>query len=192
MNLLNLMRKSRAKLSPNWVIASLVCVLYGLLVGVPSGLNTYGELLSFLLAGPLQLGIAIYFLNILNDRPASIENLIEGFKPLLKVILIFIIISIATAIGIVLLIIPGIIIALGLSMTYYILVENPELSIEESLKESWRLTNGYKMELFVLHLRFIPWYLLGLLCFGIGIFVVMPWHQLTLANYYNYLKQQQA
>jgi uncharacterized membrane protein len=144
------------------------------------------------LAGPLQLGIAIYFLNILNDRPASIENLIEGFKPLLKVILIYIVISIATAIGIVLLIIPGIIIALGFSMTYYILVENPELSIEESLKESWRLTNGYKMELFVLHLRFIPWYLLGLLCFGIGIFVVMPWHQLTLANYYNYLKQQQA
>lgn len=192
MNLLNLMRESRAKLSPHWVIASLVCVLYGLLVGVPSGLNTYGEPLSFLLAGPLQLGIAIYFLNILNDRPASIENLIEGFKPLLKVILIYIVISIATAIGIVLLIIPGIIIALGFSMTYYILVENPELSIEESLKESWRLTNGYKMELFVLHLRFIPWYLLGLLCFGIGIFVVMPWHQLTLANYYNYLKQQQA
>ena len=192
MNLLNLMRESRAKLSPHWVIASLVCILYGLLVGVPSGLNTYGELLSFLLAGPLQLGIAIYFLNILNDRPASIENLIEGFKPLLKVILIYIIISIATAIGIVLLIVPGIIIALGFSMTYYILVENPELSIEESLKESWRLTNGYKMELFVLHLRFIPWYLLGLLCFGIGIFVVMPWHQLTLANYYNYLKQQQA
>ena len=192
MNLLNLMRESRAKLSPHWVIASLVCVLYGLLVGVPSGLNYYGELLSFLLAGPLQLGIAIYFLNILNDRPASIDNLIEGFKPLLKVILIYIIISIATAIGIVLLIIPGIIIALGLSMTYYILVENPELSIEESLKESWRLTNCYKMELFVLHLRFIPWYLLGLLCFGIGIFVVMPWHQLTLANYYNYLKQQQA
>lgn len=192
MNLLNLMRESRAKLSPHWVIASLVCVLYGLLVGVPSGLNTYGELLSFLLAGPLQLGIAIYFLNILNDRPASIENLIEGFKPLLKVILIYIIISIATAIGIVLLIIPGIIIALGLSMTYYILVENPEFSIEKSLKESWRLTNGYKMELFVLNLRFIPWYLLGLLCFGIGIFVVMPWHQLTLANYYNYLKQQQA
>ena len=192
MNLLDLMRESRAKISPHWVIASLICVLYGLLVGVPSGLNTYGELLSFLLAGPLQLGIAIYFLNILNDRPASIENLIEGFKPLLKVILIYIIISIATAIGIVLLIVPGIIIALGLSMTYYILVENPELSIEESLKESWRLTNGYKMELFVLHLRFIPWYLLGLLCFGIGIFVVMPWHQLTLANYYNYLKQQQA
>jgi len=190
MNLLNLMRESRAKLSPHWVIASLVCFLYGLLVGVPSGLNSYGELLSFLLAGPLQLGIAIYFFNISNDRPALIENLIEGFKPLLKIILIYLIISITTAFGIVLLIVPGIIIALGLSMTYYILVENPELSIEESLKESWRLTNSYKMELFVLHLRFIPWYLLGLLCFGIGIFVVMPWHQLTQANYYNYLKQQ--
>lgn len=77
-------------------------------------------------------------------------------------------------------------------MTYFVLVEKPELTVEESLKESWRLTQGYKGKLFFLHLRFVPWYLLGLLCFGIGIFIVLPWHQLTLANFYNYLKQEQS
>ena len=192
MNLLDLMRASREKLSPNWVIASLICFFYGLIVGVPSGLNSYGELLSFLLAGPLQLGMAIYFLNLVNDRPASVENLIEGFKPLLKILLVYLIISIATFFGLLLLIVPGIIAALGLSMTYFVLVEKPELTVEESLKESWRLTQGYKGKLFFLHLRFVPWYLLGLLCFGIGIFIVLPWHQLTLANFYNYLKQEQS
>jgi uncharacterized membrane protein len=192
MNLLNLMRASREKLSPNWVIASLICFLYALIVGVPSSLNSYGELLSFLLAGPLQLGMAIYFLNLLNDRPASVENLIEGFKPLLKILFVYLLISVATFFGLLLFIIPGIIVALGLSMTYFILVEKPELTIEESLKESWRLTQGFKLRLFILHLRFVPWYLLGLLCFGIGIFIVMPWHHMTLANFYNYLMQERA
>jgi uncharacterized membrane protein len=161
-------------------------------VGVPQELNYYGEFLSFLLAGPLQLGLSIYILNIFYDQPASIENLIEGFKPLLKVLLLYLVISVATIVGFILLIVPGIIISLGLSMSYYILIENPELTIEEILKESWKLTDGYKMQLFVLHLRFIPWYLLGVLCFIVGIFVVLPWHQLTVASYYNYLKSQQG
>ena len=192
MNLLDLMRESREKLKPHWLTAVLISVIYGVLVGVPSELNAYGEILSLLLAGPLQLGMSIYFLNIVYNQPATIENLIEGFKPLLKVLLVYLIISITTLFGILLLIVPGIIIALGLSMSYYILIEKPELTIEEVLKESWRLTDGYKLELIVLHLRFIPWYLLGLLCFFVGIFVVLPWHQLTLANYYNYLKEQQS
>ena len=191
MNLLDLMRESREKLKPHWLTAVLISVIYGVLVGVPSELNAYGEILSLLLAGPLQLGISIYFLNIVYNQPATIENLIEGFKPLLRVLLVYLIISITTLFGILLLIVPGIIIALGLSMSYYILIEKPELTIEEVLKESWRLTDGYKLELIVLHLRFIPWYLLGLLCFFVGIFVVLPWHQLTLANYYKYLKEQQ-
>ncbi|MDA9571805.1 DUF975 family protein [Flavobacteriaceae bacterium] len=191
MNLLDLMRESREKLKPHWLTAVLISVIYGVLVGVPSELNAYGEILSLLLAGPLQLGMSIYFLNIVYNQPATIENLIEGFKPLLRVLLVYLIISIITLFGILLLIVPGIIIALGLSMSYYILIEKPELTIEEVLKESWRLTDGYKLELIVLHLRFIPWYLLGLLCFFVGIFVVLPWHQLTLANYYNYLKEQQ-
>lgn len=192
MNLLDLMRESREKLKPHWLTAVLISVIYGVLVGVPSELNAYGEILSLLLAGPLQLGMSIYFLNIVYNQPATIENLIEGFKPLLRVLLVYLIISITTLFGILLLIVPGIIIALGLSMSYYILIEKPELTIEEVLKESWRLTDGYKLELIVLHLRFIPWYLLGLLCIFVGIFVVLPWHQLTLANYYKYLKEQQS
>jgi uncharacterized membrane protein len=106
-------------------------------------------------------------------------------------LLIYLIISVATILGLILLIIPGFIIALGFSMTFYLIAENPELSVEDALKESWALTDGYKWELFELHLRFIPWYILGVICLVVGIFVVMPWHYLTIANYYDYLKGQQ-
>jgi len=188
MNLLDLMRESREKLEDRWLISALICFIYGLLVGLPSELNTYGNFLSLLLAGPLQLGMSIYFLNIFYDKPASIENLVEGFRPLLKVLLLYFVISISTLFGFILLVIPGIIISLGLSMSYYIFIEEPELTIEEILKKSWKLTEGYKMEIFELHLRFIPWYLLGILCFFVGIFFVITWHQLALVSYYNYLK----
>ena len=190
MELLKLMRTAREQLKPFWLMASLVCIIYGVLVGLPSELNTYGELLSFLLAGPLQLGMCIYFLNIVKQQTPSIENLLEGFKPLAKVLLAYLIITIGTVLGLLLLIIPGIILALGLSMTFYLLAENPEFSVEEALKKSWELTEGYKGELFFLHLRFIPWYFLGLLFFVVGVFLVMPWHQLTLAHYYVHLKVQ--
>ena len=189
MNLLDLMRESREKLKEHWLISASICFIYALLVGLPSELNTYGNFLSLLLAGPIQLGMSIYFLNIFYDKPASIENLVEGFLPLLKILLLYFVISIFTLFGFILLVIPGIIIALGLSMSYYIFIEEPELTIEENLKKSWKLTEGYKMEIFELHLRFIPWYLLGILCFFVGIFFVITWHQLALVNYYDYLKR---
>jgi uncharacterized membrane protein len=50
--------------------------------------------------------------------------------------------------------------------------------------------DGNKMELFILHLRFIPWYILGLLFFIVGIFIVIPWQNLTTANYYQELKNK--
>ena len=190
MNLIELMRESREKLKQHWLIAAFICFIYAFLVGAPSELNTYGNLLSLLLAGPLQLGMSIYFLNIFYDKPASIENLIEGFKPLLKVLLLYFLISTATLIGFMLLVIPGVIISLGLSMSYYIFIEEPELTIEEILKKSWKLTDGYKMELFILQIRFIPWYVLGILSFFVGVFFVLPWHQLTLINYYTFLKKK--
>ena len=192
MDLLELMRLSREKLKPHWGLAFLICLIYGIAVGVPSELNSYGELLSFLLAGPLQLGMCIFFLNSANNKPIAIENLMEGFKPLLQVLLAYAVMTIAILVGLVLFLFPGIVVSLGLSMTFFVMAENPEISFGDALQESWKLTEGYKMELLVLYLRFIPWYLLGLLLLVIGVFIAMALHQHTLAMYYEYLKEERA
>jgi uncharacterized membrane protein len=190
MDLLQLMREAREQLQPNWLLAIGVFLVYGMLVGVPSELNTYGELLSFLLAGPLQMGLCIFFLKIVNSETPVFFDLFEGFKPLLQVLLAYAVVTLLTILGLLFLIVPGIVISLGFSMTFYILAERPETPFNEAIQESWNLTNGYKMDLFILHLRFIPWYLLGLLFLIVGIFVVIPWHQLSIAKYYKYLTEQ--
>ena len=191
MDLVLLMQNSRLQLKPFWPLSVLVCMVYGILIGGPSELNTYGELLSILLAGPLQLGLCIYFLKIYNGSNPSFFDLFEGFKPLLNVLLAFIIINALTLIGLFFLLVPGIIISLGFSMTYYIIAEHPEMQFNEALECSWKMMDGHKTELFSLHLRFIPWYLLGLLFFVIGIFLVIPWHNLSIASYYQAIKTEE-
>ena len=191
MDLLQLIQKARTLLAPHWVLSIGVCLVYGLAVAVPAELNSYGEMLSFLLAGPLQLGLCFFFLNLVRGQETRFELLFEGFKPLLTVLLSYAIIAALTIVGLILLIVPGIIVALGFSMTYYVIADDPEITFQVALEQSWKLTDGYKMELLVLNLRFIPWYLLGLLCLIVGVFAVIPWHNTTLALYYEHLKEQQ-
>ena len=191
MDLVLLMQNARLQLKPFWPLSVAVSIVYGMLIGVPSELNTYGELLSILVAGPLQLGLCIYFLKIYNGSNPSFFDLFEGFKPLLNVLLAFIIINALTLIGLFFLLVPGIIISLGFSMTYYIIAEHPEMQFNEALECSWKMMDGHKTELFSLHLRFIPWYLLGLLFFVIGIFLVIPWHNLSIASYYQAIKTEE-
>ena len=189
MDLIQLMRKARTLLEPHWILAIGVCLANAVMVAAPAELDSYGEIVSLLLAGPLQLGLCFFFLNLVKGKETRFELLFEGFKPLLTVLLAYAIITALTVIGLILLLVPGIVVALGFSMTYYIIAEDPEISFQTALEQSWKLTDGYKMELLELNLRFIPWYLLGLLCFIMGVFAVVPWHNTTLALYYQYLKE---
>ena len=130
-------------------------------------------------------------MNLVRGEEIRFELLFEGFKPLGTVLLSYTIITLLTLVGMVLLILPGIIVTLGFSMTYYIIVDDPEISFKNALERSWKLTDGNKIELLELNLRFIPWYLLGLLCFIVGVFAIIPWHNTTLALYYQDLKKRQ-
>ena len=189
MNLSELIYNSRNQLKSNWLLSSIICIFYALIISIPSELNTYGELLSILLAGPLQLGLCIYFLKISKGFNPSFNDIFEGFKPLLNILLAFLSINLITLVGLFFLILPGIILSLGLSMTYFIIAENPEISFKKAIKQSWKIMDGRKMQLFKLHLYFIPWYVLGILFFIVGVFVVMPWHNVSLANFYKVISE---
>lgn len=73
-------------------------------------------------------------------------------------------------------------------MAYFVLADNPELSANEALDESKRITSGHIGDLFVLYLSFIPWFLLGAITCGLALIYVVPYVQATMANYYLELK----
>lgn len=81
-------------------------------------------------------------------------------------------------------VIPGIVKGYAYRMVPYILAENPGMAPSEAIAESVRLTNGQKMNMFVLDLSFIGWYILGSMVFGIGRVFVHPYVESTYAQLY--------
>ena len=60
------------------------------------------------------------------------------------------------------------------------------------IDKSREMMKGYKMSLFLLDLSFIGWYIVGILCFGIGVLFVQPYHMQARAEFYEELKNQNA
>ncbi len=88
-----------------------------------------------------------------------------------------------------LLVIPGIVKAFAYMMTPYIVADNPNIRYDDALRLSMRMTQGYKGQLFVMHLSFLGWHLLASLTFGILYIWLAPYICATEAAYYEELKR---
>ena len=93
-------------------------------------------------------------------------------------------ITLYTALWLLLFIIPGIIAAYRYSMTYYILAENPELSASEAIDRSKELMDGNKYRLFCLGFSFFGWIILSVITLGIGSIFLNPYMQAANAAFY--------
>ena len=133
--------------------------------------------------------MVLIYLNIANGLTPDISSLFTGFgENFSKIWLTYFLMRLYSLLWGFLLIIPGIIKALSYSMAPYILAENPHLSAKEALRESQILTDGCKMDLFILSLSFIGWHLLCSITFGIAYIYVFPYIRTTYANVYYELK----
>lgn len=75
-------------------------------------------------------------------------------------------------------------IGLYFGLSFYILVDRPQLGAVECMKESLRLTKGRRKELFFLWLSYAGYYILGLMSAGIGFLWIMPNIQCALYYFY--------
>lgn len=179
-----LMADARTALSGKWGIAVPAALIYSVILGA-AGFIPFG---SLLIAGPFALGLAIFSLNFARNRDAEINNIFDGFKNFGNALATYILMVLIISLGIILLIIPGIIAGLGLSQAMFILADEPNIGPMDALKKSWEMMKGQKGDYFILSLRFLPWALLCLLTFGIGFFWLIPYMQVTYANYYDSLR----
>ena len=76
------------------------------------------------------------------------------------------------------------IVFIGLSLCYYLIIDNPEMTALNSFGESWKLMKGHKGRLFYLSLSFVGLTLLGMLSAGIGMLWVTPYMNITSAYFY--------
>lgn len=192
---------AKIQLKGHWGLAILTCLIYTIIVeGTSAQVGTTTSWLNediamtlnivgLIFAGPIQLGFSKFILNLAADnKNAKFTDLFSGFKYFIKSFVINLIITIVILIGTFLFVIPGIIAALMFSQSYYILAENPDISIMNCLKKSANMMKGFKWELFVLELSFLGWAILCVFTLGIGFLWYTPYYYTTLGNFYLKLK----
>lgn len=198
--------------NPHPVLTTLVYMVVSLaatmILGVVSGILGIGDVIfdneavSFmssliymaaaivmsLLLGTVQFGYAVYSLKVFKQEDTGIYELFGYFPMMLKVFGLSLWMGLFVFLWSCLCGFPGIIAALRYSQSFYILAENPDMSIRDCVNESKAMMSGRLWELFVLQLSFILWELLICFTCGLATLYVAPYMQVTLAGYYLSLK----
>ena len=176
-------QRAWTNLHGNWTTAVLSYLIMELIIGVLA----FTWIGSLIVAGPLTVGFSLVTINIVRRNNPKIENLFTAFKDFARAFVLWIINTIFVMLWTLLLIIPGIIKSLSYSMSYYILIDNPDISANEARKQSMQLMHGNKWRLFCLNFSFIGWILLSILTFGILLFWVQPYMEVAHAEFYQSL-----
>lgn len=142
------------------------------------------SLAALILGGTVELGYARFLLKQHDKRELQFSDLFSQFdrfgtgfaQKFLRILF--------TVLWSLLFIIPGIVKGLSYAMTPFILEEHPELTASEAIKESMKLMDGHKMDLFILGLSFIGWSLLACLTMGIGFLFLNPYMNAAYAAFY--------
>ena len=149
--------------------------------------------LSFFLS-TLSVGFTLYTLKLVRKEEYSREDIFRFVKNVLPISAITLIMGIIIMLWSLLLVIPGIIAAIGYSMVFYLYAdlhtEGESKSPMEYLSESKKLMDGYKMDYFVFILSFIGWGFLSVLTLGIGFIYTIPYISIAETLYYDELKKK--
>lgn len=157
------------------LVALLVCAAPEIL---PKG--AIRELVSFLLSSLVWLGIVRMSLRFCDGERPTIGDLFSGFPLLPQYIVATIVVMVAVLVGLILLIVPGIIIALQLFFYEYHIVDE-EAGPFEALRRSSAITRGAKWDLFLFLLVLTGINILGALALLIGLFVTVPLSAIAMA-----------
>ena len=141
---------------------------------------------SFLLSTLIGIGMTAFFLKAAADRMAV--ALADFWHPssYWKYLGASILQMIVIIIGFILLIVPGIIFSLMFIFTPYIVVER-SLTPLEAMKESARLTRGFKWKLFLFVIVSFVLNIIGALLLLVGLLVTIPLTMIALAHAYKVL-----
>ena len=193
-----LKRGAKSQLANYWGVSigiMIVCILVSYIPELLSYIDPESAtiailipIISLVITGPLAIGQSRFFINLANRENPKFSDLWFGFNNILRSVGVTLLVGVAVCIGTILFIIPGIIVSFMYSQVYYIMAENPDISVLDCLRESARIMKGHKMELFILELSFLGWIILTALTCGIAGLYVLPYYSATLANFYLEIK----
>ena len=173
-------------LSGKWGVCVLIFLIFDLISAACAG-GSYiglGAVIGLIIMGPMTVGLSTVSLNVARGKEVEIGMLFKGFNDFTRALVLYITNNILIMLWSFLLFIPGIIKSFAYSMSYFILIDNPDMSANDARKKSMEMMKGNKWRLFCLEFSFIGWILLSLLTFGILMLWVAPYMEIAMAKFY--------
>lgn len=192
--------ESLANSLPQWIFGDRLSNLSDIIAGNPDNIpkeissSVFGwyyvlNVLITIVLIPLNIGVAQ---NVLAwSRGEDVNKwkvLFGGFnsaKIFFKQIGVVVLNTILCALWAILLVVPGIIKGLAYSMYPYVLRDEPDLSVWQTLKKSEAIMKGYKGKLFLMYLSFVGWFILGAFTFGILYIWLTPYVMTSTVKFYD-------
>ena len=138
----------------------------------------------------LSVAYAYYILAFVRGKRLELSDVIEFMKKYWWIsFLAGLVVALVIIAGSILLVIPGIIAALGLTYYEEVCADNPEMRAVDIAKKSWEITKGHKMDLFVLGLSFVGWAIVAAFTLGILYIWLTPYMTVTFTLFYEQIKK---
>lgn len=172
----------------NWLLALVIGLIhtFGLKL-----LDNFAGIGSLLLMSFLTYGYACVFLPIIRAKKEKVEipAYFGGTEQIGGLVVLSLMTNLFVFLWSLLFIIPGFVKAYAYSMAPYIKYDHPEYGWKRCLDESKAMMKGYKWKLFCLDLSFIGWNIVGMLCFIVGMYWVLPYTKAAQVCFYEELKK---
>ena len=184
MNRIDIKQNARKQLSANYWTVMYFTFIPTIVIGIVSF-----TFVGAVLAAPLLIGSAYGLWQIYNHRETTTNDLAIGYQQphLVRNLIQLLLVNVFIFLWSLLLVVPGIIKAYSYAMVPYILAD-PNVDVEDAITRSRQMMDGKKMDLFVLHLSFIWWFILGVITINIlNVFYTIPYLQLSTAGFYQEL-----
>lgn len=192
--------ESLANSLPQWIFGDRLSNISDIIAGNPDNIpkeissSVFGwyyvlNVLITIVLIPLNIGVAQ---NVLAwSRGEDVNKwkvLFGGFnsaKIFFKQVGVVVLNTILCVLWAILLVVPGIIKGLAYSMYPYVLRDEPDLSVWQTLKKSEAIMKGYKGKLFLMYLSFVGWFILGAFTFGILYIWLTPYIMTSTVKFYD-------
>jgi uncharacterized membrane protein len=146
------------------------------------------SLIKIIVGLSISIGFIGIALDFVDGKKPKVFDVFQT-KSIVNYFVVSMVTSIATLVGLILFIIPGIIIAIKLQLATYLVVDK-NMGISDSLNKSWEMTKGVKLNLFLFGFLLALINLLGVLCLVVGLIVTVPLTMVATAYVYRKLLAQ--
>ncbi len=150
-----LRQSASESLKGKWGLVVKFTLLYYLITIVLGIIPGIGQLISIFIGGPIFIGMMMFYLSLSRHENARVEQLFDGFQNFWRSFKAYWIVVIKILLWTLLLIVPGIMKAFAYAMTFFIIIDDKDIAINDAINKSEKMMFGNRMKLFRLHLNFI-------------------------------------